>query len=156
MAINITSPVTGAAITGLTTPTYSVAADGSAGVDVTKSYYVSAVGGTQPGVGIHSISSPFTVSWKNPKSLATPGVPDSTGVLRTPSRRNTYHLTTRKGGKPVANQADRLNMIKTSFEVEAGVETTDPNQVRAMLSLHIGALQQQMNGIVDTLITGAP
>lgn len=156
MAIAITSPVTGAGITGLTSPTYTLVADGAAPAGVTRSWYVSALGGTQTSVGTHTIASPFTISWKNPSTLAMPGVVDATGVYRGPSRRNSYVLTTRKGGKPVANQAERLNMVKTSFDVEAGVETADPAQLYAMLSLHIGALTQIANGIRDTLLTGAP
>lgn len=156
MAIAISTPVTGAGITGLTSPTYTLVSDGSAPAGVTRSWYVSALGGTQTGVNPHTIASPFTISWKNPSFLQVPGVIDSTGVYRVPSRRNEYVLTTRKGGKPVPGQADRLNMIKTVFAVEAGVETADPAQLYAMLSLHIGALTQIANGIRDTLLTGAP
>lgn len=156
MPIALTSPVTGAGITGLASPTYTLVADGAAPAGVTKSWYVSALGGTQTGVGTHSIASPFTISWKNPSVLLAPGVVDSTGILRSSSKRNSYALTTRKGGKPLAGQADRLNMVKTSFDVEAGVETADPAQLYAMLSLHIGALTQIANGIRDTLLTGAP
>lgn len=117
MAISLSSPVTGAVITGLASPTYTLVADGGAPQGVTRSWYVSALGGTQTGVSTHSISSPFTISWKNPSVLQTAGVVDSTGVYRSPSRRNSYSLITRKGGKPVANQADRLNMIRTDFTV---------------------------------------
>lgn len=156
MPIALNSPVTGFGITGLTSPTYTLVSDGAAPAGVTKSWYVSALGGTQPGVGIHTIASPFTVSWKNPSILLAPGVVDATGVYRASSRRNTYVLTTRKGGKPLAGQAERLNMIKTSFEAEAGVETADPAQLYAALSLHLGVLTQIANGIRDTLLTGAP
>lgn len=151
---SLTSPLTGAAITGLTSPTYTLAADSAPPQGVDKSYYVTALGGTQTGVDIHTIASPFTISWKNPKVLQMVGTPDTTGVLRSPVRRNTYELITRKGGAPLANQADRLNMIATQFHVEAGVETNEPAQLYAMLSAHIGALTQAANGIRDTLLTG--
>lgn len=155
MAINLTSPVTGAAITGLTSPTYTLVADSNSLPGVSRSYYVSALGGTQANVEAHTISSPFTISWKNPQNLAVPGVADSTGVYRASSRRNEYHLITRKGGRPLVGQQHRLNMIKTTFAAEAGVETADPAQLYAMLSLHIGALTQMANGIRDTMLTGA-
>lgn len=153
MSISISSPVTGAAVTGLTSPTYTLVPDSVPGV--TKSWYVSALGGTQTGVTAHTIGAPFTQSWKAPASLYTPGVPDAIGIMRAPIRRNKYELITRKGGVPLIGQAARLNMVRTSFEVEAGVETADPAQLYAMLSLHIGTLTQIANGIRDTLLTGA-
>lgn len=157
MAISLASPVTGAAITGLTSPTYTFVQDTAPPVDqgVAKSWFVSQLGGTQTGVETHTIGSPFTVSWKHPKVLALPGVVDVSGVMRSPVKRNTYELITRKGGRPVVGQAQRLNMIRTAFSVEAGVETADPQQVLAMLSAHIGVLTQMANGIRDTLLTGA-
>lgn len=153
MSISVSSPVTGAAITGLTSPTFSLVPDSVIGV--TKSWYVSALGGTQAGVTAHTIAAPFTLSWKAPAALYTPGTPDASGIMRSPVRRNKYELITRKGGVPLVGQAARLNVIRSAFEVEAGVETADPAQLYAMLSLHIGALTQIANGIRDTLLTGA-
>lgn len=148
------SPVTGATITGLTSPTYTLVADTAPMEGVTKSSYVSVLGGTQTGVNAHTIAEPFTISWKNPKVLSTPGAVDATGVLRSPSRRNSYGLITRKGAVPVAGQVPRLNVIKTTFDVEAGTEKADPVALKAMLSLHIGALTAWANSINDTLVTG--
>lgn len=154
MSINVTSPVTGAAVTGLTSPTFTVVADSVPGV--TKSWYVAALGGTQTGVTAHSIASPFTVSWKNPVALVSPGVVDATGVLRSPIRRNRYEMIVRKGGVPLPGQAARLNVIRIQFEVEAGVETNDRAQILAMLSCAFGAANQQvLTGFADTLTTGA-
>lgn len=153
MSIALSSPVTGAAITGLTSPTYTVVPDSVPGV--TKSWYVSALGGTQTGVTPHSIASPFTISWKNPVSLVSPGVVDASGVLRSPIRRNRYELIVRKGGVPVSGQAARLSVVRVQFEVEAGVETNDPSQILAMLFAAFGATTQLLPGIKDTLTTGA-
>lgn len=153
--IQLTSPVTGTAITGLTSPTYTVISDGSAPAPMTKSWYVSALGGTQTGVETHTIASPFTISWKNPAALLIPGTADVTGVYRSPMRQNRYELLTRKGGRPLSGQAHRLNMVRTQISVEAGAETADPMQLAAMLSAHIGVLQQQINGILDTVKTGS-
>lgn len=153
MSIALSSPVTGAAITGLTSPTYTVVQDSVPGV--TKAWYVSALGGTQTGVTAHSIASPFTISWKNPVSLVSPGVVDASGVLRSPIRRNRYELIVRKGGVPVVGQAARLNVIRIQFEIEAGVETNDPSQILAMLSAAFGATTQLLPGMKDTFTTGA-
>lgn len=155
MSISLSSPITGAAITGLTSPTFTVVQDVAPPLGVSKSWYVSALGGTQTGVSTHTIASPFTISWKHPATLAAPGVVGTDGAYRAPTRRNVYELITRKGAEPIVGQANRLNLIRTRFEIEAGVETADPEQLYAALSAHIGALTQIQNGIRDTLLTGA-
>lgn len=152
--MNLTSPVTGAVITGLTAPTYTLTPDLSVGGGVTKGWYVSALGGTQPGVVPHTIASPFTISWKNPAVLFSPGVPDVTGVYRGPTRRNVFEMIVRKGGLPLANQNPRLNMARLTISDEAGVETADPLALAAMLSLMAGALTQASNSIFETMKTG--
>lgn len=154
--INLTSPVTGQAITGLTSPTYTLTSDGALPAGVSVGWYVSALGGTQTGVTAHSIASPFTISWKNPKTLVTPGIVDATGVYRAQARRNHYELLTRKGAVPISGQAPRMNFVKTTFDVEAGCETTSQNEIAAELSLHIGALTQMRDGILATLVSGSP
>jgi hypothetical protein len=45
-------------------------------------------------------------------------------------------------------------IITTVIEVVAGSDTADASNVRAALSLHIGALSQQSAGIGDTSVTG--
>lgn len=156
MSIGLTSPVTGMAITGLTSPTYTVASDGNLPAGVSKGWYVTALGGTQTGVNVHSISCPFTVSWKNPANLAIPGVVDSTGVYRGASRKNHYELIVRKGAVPISGQAARICMMKITFDIEAGAETVSNAEILAMLSLGGGVLSQQVNGIADTLKSGSP
>lgn len=156
MSYSLTSPVTGQAITGLTSPTFTLVLDGATPDGVSRGWYVSALGGTQTGVTAHSIASPFTTSWKNPANLLVPGVVDVTGVYRAPPRFNKYKCITRKGAVPLSGQAARTNVMETTFSIEAGTETADPQQIRAQLSLHIGSLTQQVNGIIDTLISGSP
>lgn len=155
MSINLSTPVTGMAITGLASPTYTLVQDTSAPAPISKSWYVSALGGTQTGVEAHTISSPFTISWKNPANLSIVGTPDVTGVYRGASKLNKYELLIRKGARPLANQAHRLNMVRVIITCEAGTETADPMQLAAMLSLAGGALTQQAAGILDTVKTGS-
>lgn len=154
--INLTSPVTGQAITGLTSPTYTLVQDGALPPGVSIGWYVSALGGTQTGVNAHSIANPFTISWKNPKSLVSPGSVDVTGVYRAPTRRNHYEMLIRKGAAPISGQSPRTNFVKTTFDIEAGCETTSQNELAAALSLAIGALTQIRDGILTTLVTGSP
>lgn len=52
MTISLTTPVTGAAQTGLTSPTYTHVVDTPPNA-YTKQYAVTALGGTQTGVDVH-------------------------------------------------------------------------------------------------------
>lgn len=147
------SPVTGGAQTGLTSPTYTLTAD-TAPDSNGKQYAVTALGGTQTGVVAHSVAAPFTVSFFRPKRLQVlPLVDPVNGVLRTVPR-NVYKQITRKGVTPLAGQAYGTMIVTTTIEVLAGSDTADSANVRAALSLHIGALWAQSSGIGDTGVSG--
>lgn len=153
MTFALTSPITGAAQTGLTSPTYTLTTDQGPTAN-SKQSVVSALGGTQTGVAAHSIAVPFTIAMfrpQNPRVLAP--VNPITGVLaKVPV--NTSKVITRKGVIPLAGQASRNMVVTTTIEVPAGADAADANSVRACLSAHLGALAQQAAGIGDTVITG--
>jgi hypothetical protein len=67
---------------------------------------------------------------------------------------NVYGLNTRKGVTPLAGQASVLASIKTSINVPAGSDIADPANLRAMISAHIGALQQLSAELGETALTG--
>lgn len=153
MTVALTSPVTGSAQTGLTSPTYTLTAD-TAPDSNGKQYAVTALGGTQTGVSTHSVSSPFTITFWRAKILKVLGNPNPvTGVVANVPT-NTYKLVTRKGVLPLADQPMRTMLITTSIEVPAGADTADSEHIRAALSLHIGSLSQASAGIGDTAING--
>lgn len=153
MAFSLSSPITGGSQTGLTSPTYTHTT--MAGPDANcKQVAVTALGGTQTGVDVHSVSRPFTVSFWYPKVLKILGVVGSNGVLTGPVGRNVYKVITRKGVTPLAGQASATMVISTNIEVPAGADTADPANVRAALSAHIGALSQQSAGLGDTGVSG--
>jgi hypothetical protein len=152
VAVSLTSPVTGTAQTGLTSPTYTVASD--AVVDFNgKQWAVTALGGTQTGVTVSSVASPFTISFYRPKNLRVLGIPDVAGVLRNVPM-NEYHCIVRKGVTPLAGQAFKNTVLRCQLSVPAGSDTADAVNIRAALSLLFGALSQQSAGIGDTLISG--
>lgn len=153
MAVNLTSPVTGAAQTGFTSPTYThivdVAPDSNG-----KQNAVTAIGGTQTGVDVSSVSRPFTFTFIRPKSLRTLGSPNPvTGVISNVPN-NTYKAITRKGVLPLAGQPSRTMLITTIIEVPAGSDVADAANVRAALSMHLGSLSQLSAGIGDTTVSG--
>lgn len=153
MSFAPSTPITGAAQTGLTSPTYTIALDNAPDANG-KQYYVSALGGTQTGVLAHSVAAPFTLSMFRPKVLKTLApVNPVTGVLRSVPV-NTYKAITRKGVLPLAGQSYKTAVIKTELDIPAGSDLADPLSLRAAISAHIGLLTQISSAIGDTVVTG--
>jgi hypothetical protein len=153
MAFAPSTPVTGSAQSGLTSPTYTIAADANPDTNG-KQYYVSALGGTQTGVLAHSVAAPFTLAMFRPKVLKTLApVNPVTGVLRSIPM-NTYKVNTRKGMLPLAGQSYKTGMITSTLDIPAGADLADPLSVRAMISAHIGLLSQISSALGDSVVTG--
>ena len=153
MSVTLTSPITGAAQTGFTSPTYTHVAD-VAPDNNGKQVAVTALGGTQTSVTAHSVASPFTITFTRPKVYKALGKPNPVTGLVASVPRNTYTLITRKGVLPLAAQPYATMMVRTIIEVPAGSDTADPANIRAALSAHIGALSQASAGIGDTGVSG--
>jgi hypothetical protein len=153
MSFALSTPVTGAAQTGLTSPTYTVALD-SASETWARQYAVTALGGTQTGVTAQSVASPFTTAMFRPKSFQYLGKPNPTTGLIARVPRNTYKVITSKGVLPLAAQPLQNMVITTTIEVPAGADLADPANVRAALSMHLGSLAQASSGIGDTVVNG--
>jgi len=153
MSYSLSSPVTGTAQTGLTSPTYTHGADVAPDING-KQVAVTAVGGTQAGVTIHSISSPFTTTFVRPKNYRLlPSPSPITGVIKNVPK-NTFKLITRKGVTPAASQPASVMIVTTTIDIPAGADTYDAANVRAALSMHFGSLSQQSAGVGDTCISG--
>lgn len=153
MAFNPTSPVTGTTVTGLTSPTYTLTSDLAPSPNG-KQFAITALGGTQTGVDFNSVSKPFTSTFYRPQVLKQlPAANPVTGVIKSIPF-NQYKLVTRKGAAPALNQSPQKILVTTVIEVPAGVDTYEPEELRAALSCHFGILVQQSAGIADTCITG--
>lgn len=153
MAFSLTSPVTGLAQTGLTSPTYTLTVD-SPPVSNSKQWAISALGGTQTGVEAHALSQPFTVAMFKPAVPKTLGIPNpATGVISNIPR-NVSKIVVRKGVYPAANQAAVNAIFTLTCDVPAGADVYDAESIRAALSLLFGACSQQSAGIGDSVVTG--
>lgn len=153
MAISPTSPITGTAQTGLTSPTFTFVVDQNPAVNA-KQWAVTALGGTQVGVTTHSVASPFTLSFWRPLNFKFLGpLNPVTGALQSVPM-NVYKAITRKGVLPLPAQAFKTAMISSNIEIPAGSDTADPANLRAMISAHIGLLTQISAGIGDTAVNG--
>lgn len=152
MAITIPGSVTGAAQNGLTSPTYTLTQDTAPDMNA-KQAAVTALGGTQTGVNIHTVSSPFTLTYTRPKQFATAPVPNiSTGLVSNVPM-NVYKQIVRKGVLVASGQI-RPMLIRVEISVPAGADTYDAVNVKAGLSLAAGGLYQLSAGIGDTLSSG--
>lgn len=154
MSLSLTSPVTGGAQTGFTTPTYTLVTD-TAPTSAGKQYAVSAIGGTQTGVDSSSSPTrPFTITLSRPQVLRSLSPVDPvTGILRSVPR-NTYTIRARKGVTPLAGQSAVTMQGTVTLDIPAGADIADAANVRACLSLLIGALNQISASIGDTAVTG--
>lgn len=153
MSFALTTPVTGAAQTGLTAPTYTIALDTSPNANA-RQYAVTALGGTQTGVTPSSVSSPFTTAMFRPVAYQQLGKPNPvTGlIVRVP--RNVYKYITRKGVTPLSGQPIQNLVITTTMEVPAGSDLADSANIRAALSMHFGGIAQASSGIGDVTVQG--
>lgn len=151
MTVLLSSPVTGAAQTGLTSPTYTVVAD-TPPTPYSKQYAVTALGGTQTSVDVHGASKPFTITFSRPQQIRSAPIPNpSTGVMSN-SPRNVYSVVVRKGTSPGVNQNPQTMVLRCDFGVVAGADLVEPEDIRAALSFLIGSLSQVSSGLGDTLI----
>lgn len=145
------SPVTGGPQTGLTSPTYTLVADVAPAAHG-KQYYVSALGGTQTGVEVNSLSNPFTTTFfkvASPKNL--PPVNASGGLSSVP--KNVFKWNVRKGLEVVTGQPRQVGLFELSMSLPAGADIQDPESVRAALSLLFGIAWAESANIGTTLIT---
>lgn len=153
MAITIPVSITGTAQTGLTSPTYTTVVDTAPDVNA-KQVAVTALGGTQTGVNVHSVSQPFQLACWKPKMMAALGKPNPVTGLIANVPTNVYKIITIKGVTPLAGQPFKNLVIRTEVSVPAGADTADAPNVRAALSAHIGLLNNQSAGIGDTSVNG--
>jgi hypothetical protein len=127
--MDITSPVVGQTnITGLTNPTYTLT-EVNAPVPNAQRFIVSALGGTQTGVEVHTANNPFMVTLYSPSSYQAQGDLNAQGLPRSVPRNNYSTVITK--GVEVFPDMIRTNTIKVINEVPAGAETNDPESLAA-------------------------
>jgi len=146
----MTGVVTGAAMTGFTSPTYTLTAD-TAADDNARQSAVTVIGGTQTGVGAHSVSLPFTVTETRPRTLRTLGRPNLNGLIQNVGR-NTYKRIIRKGAYPLSGQPAQTLISRTEYEISAGVELNDQPNLKAMLCFEAGYVSANAIGRFDTFV----
>lgn len=155
MAIPMTGVITGAAMAGFTSPTFTLTADTSPSA-FGKQSYVSAIGGTVPNVVAHSISSPFTVLVRRQAILRSIKDAVWNGLTGRYSKIpfNAWDMVFRKGSNAAAN-TPVVNQINFPQKVYAGSETYATDDVKALFSLAAGFIWANANNAVDSVKTGS-
>lgn len=157
MLSGLTNPVVGAAVTGLTSPTFTHTSDASPN-QASEQVAITALGGTQTGSSAHSVSSPFTLTVERPSNLKTVGaVNPITGTLGNVPM-NVYTVRTRKGAVPLTGQSARVARFETKVYIPAGADTDGAADIRSGLSLHLGALSDlstEIGVLCETGILGS-
>lgn len=155
MSLTLTSPITGGAQTGFTTPAYVIVPDTAPTTSAGKQYAVQSITGTQAGVDTSSTPSrPFTITGSRPLVLRQlPSLNAVTGILGNVPR-NSYKIIVRKGVTCLTGQVAQVLNATLQIDVPAGADFADAANVRAALSLLIGSLNQISASLGDTLVTG--
>lgn len=154
MSFTLTSPITGGAQTGFTTPAYILATD-TAPSNTGKQYAVTSLTGTQTGVDASSTPTrPFTITLSRPAVLRQlPALNAVTGILGNVPK-NVYKILTRKGVTVLSGQVPQIATASTEMAIPAGADVNDAANVRGMLSLHTGSINSISASIGDTCVTG--
>lgn len=149
MAFNPTSPVTGKAISGLTSPTYTLTADTPPSPNA-RQFIVSALGGTQTGVVAHGLSNQFTLTAFKPANVKTLPALGSNGILRA-FPRNAFEFLFRKHVGVLANQPLQMAMVRTIVSLPAGADVYDLVELKALWSCYTGVMGDNAQALFDTL-----
>lgn len=146
------SSITGGTVSGLTSPTYTLVDDSAPAVNA-KQKTVSALGGTQGNASANTISEPFTETFYKPGQIkALPPANALTG-LRGSIPNNQWRLVVRKGGEAAAG-VPVTAIARLTLDIPAGMETYDPDNVRALVSFLVGLLNEESSDLADSLLTG--
>lgn len=152
MALTMTGVITGAAVTGLTSPTFTLTADGAADAFSAQSA-VTALGGTQTGAQVHSVSQPFTVTARRQRNLKVLGKANLNGFISSVGR-NTYTLLFRKGVLPLAGQPYSIAIARFETEIPSGSEVADQANLKSFMSFVGGFISANAQGLFVTWTDG--
>lgn len=147
-----TSPITGTAQSGLTSPTYTIVADRPPDGNG-QQIAVSALGGTQSGVSVNSPSNPFFARLSRPARFRYAGVLDANGVLRNVPL-NVFQLNVWKGLLPLAGQQPVPGYVKIQIGTVAGADLADPLSQKAMYSFAFGLVNDGSSALGTVFNTG--
>jgi len=146
------SSITGGAITGYTSPTFTQVDDIAPAVNA-RQKTVTALGGTQGSATANSASKPFTATFYKPTTLQALPAPNPRTGLRGAVPNNQYRLVIRKGGYAAADVPVQLT-ARLTIDVPAGMDSYNPDEIRSFVSYMVGLLTEECSDLAETLYTG--
>jgi hypothetical protein len=152
MAWSPDSSITGSTVTGLTSPTYTQV-DDIAPAQNAKQKTITALGGTQGSASANTVSEPFTATFYKPAVMKQLPAANPVSGLRGQVPNNQFRLVVRKGGEAAAG-VPVTAIARLTIDVPAGMDSYDPDNVRALVSYLIGLLTEESADLADTLLTG--
>jgi len=155
MSLNPTSPVTGAAVTGLTTPGYVFTED-QAPDGNTRKFVITSVTGTQTGVEAHSVASPFYVLVRRPSQVKTLGRINPVTGQPTSIPVNEHRVSLFKGATIAGTVAtEAILVLDLRIRTPAGIDlvANDTEELKAALSFFGGFLSANASGLYDLICT---
>lgn len=145
------SSTTGGAQTGFTSPVFTLV-DDTAPVVNAKQKTVTAITGTVGTATPNSASSPFTATFYKPAVLRALPAPNPVTGLYGQIPNNQYKLIIRKGGS-VAVGVSATAIARLTIDVPAGMDSYNPDNVRALVSFLVGLLSEESSDLGDTVVT---
>jgi hypothetical protein len=149
MSLNLTSTITGSAITGLTSPTYTLQA-GNNPSNNGKQSFVTALGGTQSGVTAHSASDVFMIRAYQPAVYKALNFVSSAIARKAP--KNTYKVIFSKGVTFMTGQPKDISYFTFMVDVPAGSEALDAVELKALISCASGWLVANTTNLADSVV----
>lgn len=146
------SSTTGGAQTGFTSPTFTLADDTPPVVNA-KQKTVTALGGTQGSATANTASSPFTATFYKPSAIKALPAPNPLTGARGSVPNNQWKLIIRKGGN-AASGTPVTAIARLTIDIPAGMDSYNPDEVRALCSFLVGILSEESADLGDSLVTG--
>jgi len=152
MTINVTGP-TAAVTTGvLTSATYTFSAD-MANDTRSKVFVVSAAGGTQTGVTLHTVDAPKQFIVKRPAVFQQPSAFNTVSGRWGKVPKNVTRVIGR-GSANVATGQTEIIPMSLDIGVPAGAPSFDRANVEASVLMFIAALYDQKEELIQALYDG--
>jgi hypothetical protein len=118
-----------------------------------KQKTITALGGTAGSATANTASSPFTATFSKPSAIARLPAPNPVSGLRGSIPNNQYKLVIRKGGFAAAG-VPVIAVARLTIDIPAGMDSYNPDEVRALASYLVGVLNEESADLGDTLVTG--
>jgi hypothetical protein len=146
------SSTTGGAQTGFTSPVFTLVDDQAPALNA-KQKTCTSIAGSGFTATANSISSPFTSTFYKPQALTRLPAPNPISGLRGSIPNNQWRWIVRKGGLCAAGVPGVI-VGRLTIDVPAGMDSYNPDEVRAFVSYLVGQLWEESADLGDSLVSG--